>query len=228
MGYIYPTSRFYNAQNAFVMLYDMILQEGTDRDNNTKALFNFGFVLENPLDRDINVEWRSWSKKYAEREWDWYVSKNRSVKTLQKFAPIWKEMHSGDFIVNSNYGYQWSRENQLEKTIEQLRQDRSTRQACITIFDGKEKDQFGFDAPCTLNVCFQIVENVLNMTVTMRSNDLWYGFCNDQYCFSKLQEQVAYVLGIKVGIYYHFVMDLHLYAKHFTSKRDFYDTNNGH
>ena len=34
------------------------------------------------------------------------------------------------------------------------------------------------------------------MCVVMRSNDLWFGFCNDQYCFSKLQELVADTTGI--------------------------------
>jgi thymidylate synthase len=49
------------------------------------------------------------------------------------------------------------------------------------------------------------------MTVLMRSNDLWFGFCNDQYCFSKLQELIANKLNINVGWYYHFANNLHLY-----------------
>jgi thymidylate synthase len=45
----------------------------------------------------------------------------------------------------------------------------------------------------------------------MRSNDLWYGFCNDQYCFSRLQLLVADELGLLVGKYFHFAHNLHLY-----------------
>lgn len=52
----------------------------------------------------------------------------------------------------------------------------------------------------------------------MRSNDLWFGFCNDQYCFSKLQEMVSKRLNIGIGWYYHFANDLHLYEKHFNKK----------
>ena len=37
------------------------------------------------------------------------------------------------------------------------------------------------------------------MCVTMRSNDLWYGFCNDQYCFSKLQKMISNELNIEVA-----------------------------
>ena len=45
----------------------------------------------------------------------------------------------------------------------------------------------------------------------MRSNDLWFGFCIDQYCFSKLQELVSKRTGYAMGEYYHFAHNLHLY-----------------
>ena len=57
------------------------------------------------------------------------------------------------------------------------------------------------------------------MAVLMRSNDLWYGFCNDQYCFSKLQELVALRLGIDVGEYYHFAHNLHIYNNFLNKKQ---------
>ena len=49
------------------------------------------------------------------------------------------------------------------------------------------------------------------MSVVMRSNDLWYGFCNDQYCFSRLQSLVAREVGVEMGEYYHFAHNLHIY-----------------
>jgi thymidylate synthase len=61
----------------------------------------------------------------------------------------------------------------------------------------------------TIHFC--ILDEKLNMSVMMRSNDLWYGFCNDQYCFSMLQQMVADRLSIGIGTYYHFANNLHLY-----------------
>ena len=58
---------------------------------------------------------------------------------------------------------------------------------------------------------FSIVNNKLNMAVLMRSNDLWYGFCNDQYCFSMLQKLVSQRINVPIGTYYHFAHNLHLY-----------------
>ena len=68
------------------------------------------------------------------------------------------------------------------------------------------------DTPCTYAVQFTIVnDNVLNMSVYMRSNDIWYGFCNDQYQFSSLQKMIAERLNIEVGWYYHHAHNMHLY-----------------
>ena len=49
------------------------------------------------------------------------------------------------------------------------------------------------------------------MSVYMRSNDIWYGFCNDQYQFSSLQKMIAERLSIDVGWYYHHAHNMHLY-----------------
>jgi thymidylate synthase len=213
---------FLNAQDAFEYIYNQIMKFGCCTKIGTKALYNVGFYMRAPLDNNIKTSWRKWNPKYAEREWQWYLSQNRSVEELKKHAPIWDKMHGGDNIVNSNYGWQWGRSNQLDKTIEQLKKNKNTRQAWISIFDGKEKDQYQYDTPCTLAVGFNVhpcADNELNMTVLMRSNDLVYGFCNDQYCFSKLQELVATELGLEVGTYYHFAHDMHIYEKHFNLKQ---------
>jgi len=113
--------------------------------------------------------------------------------------------------VNSNYGWQWERNSQLDKIVSMLEKTPETRQACISIYDGKEFDDYSNDTPCTYAVQFTIVHNRLDMCVTMRSNDLWYGFCNDQYQFSKLQEMVSKRLEIETGVYYHFAHNMHLY-----------------
>ena len=47
----------------------------------------------------------------------------------------------------------------------------------------------------------------------MRSNDLWFGFCNDQYCFSQLQQLVADETDYEIGTYFHFAHNLHLYER---------------
>ena len=201
-----------NAQEAFEFYYSYISKYGVNF-NNTKALFNQSFEILNPLDNNIKTEWRNFSIKYAKREWQWYLSGDPNAKNIASFAPIWNNMIDKNGNVRSNYGWQWQRNNQLSKVIDILKSDKNSRQAAISIYDGKEINTYKYDTPCTYAIQFTILNNKLNMSVLMRSNDLWYGFCNDQYCFSKLQELVCKEINIEIGTYYHFAHNLHIYNK---------------
>ena len=205
---------FRNANEAYEYLHDRIIQEGVDFGN-TKALFNVGFYITNPMDNKIINRERSWKYDYAEAEWKWYLSEDRNINKLGeiygKVPEIWKRMADNDGNVNSNYGWQWGRNDQIDMVVAKLKHEKDTRQACISIYDGKEISDYAFDTPCTHAIQFTIMHNRLDMCVTMRSNDLWYGFCNDQYCFSKLQDMISLELGIEPGVYYHFAHNMHLY-----------------
>lgn len=206
-------SCFNNSQEAFEHYYK-IINTKAPKSSATRYLQNIGFYILNPLDNKIKTDFRKWKQSYADIEWKWYLSKNRSVSELKKHAKIWDKMHSGDDIVNSNYGYQWARGNQFRYVVKELSNNPESRRAVISIYDGKENKDYLHDTPCTLNIIFNIENKKLNMTVIMRSNDLWFGFCNDQYCFSKLQKLIAKKLKIKIGWYYHFAANLHLYNQH--------------
>ena len=205
---------FINANQAYEYLLDYILQDGQEFDD-TRAVFNCGFYLMNPNDNHITNKERKWSLEYAEAEWLWYLSGDPSIdklgKIYGKIPPIWEKMADADRNVRSNYGWQWNRNNQLDYIINKLKDNQKTRHATITIYDGKENQTYNKDTPCTYAVQFTILNNKLNMSVYMRSNDLWYGFCNDQYQFSMLQQMVAERTRYEIGTYYHHAHNMHLY-----------------
>ena len=207
-------NRFKNANEAFEYYKKHIIYDGVQFDD-TSALFNVGFYMDKPEQNLILCDQRNWKLDYAEAEWQWYLSGDRSVAKLGeiygKVPEIWKRMADYKGNVNSNYGWQWERNGQLDKVIQMLQDNPETRQATISIYDGKEIQDYSHDTPCTYAVQFTIVNDRLDMCVTMRSNDLWYGFCNDQYQFSKLQEMVSKRLDIETGVYYHFAHNMHLY-----------------
>ena len=207
-------NRFKTANDAFIYFKDTILNVGIDFDD-TKALFNIGFYIEKPMSNLITDKTREWKWDYAEAEWQWYLSGDNNINKLGelygKVPEIWKRMADKEGFVNSNYGWQWKRSSQLAEVIYKLQSNPNTRQAAISIYDAKEMYMYDNDTPCTYAVQFTIFKGKLDMCVTMRSNDLWYGFCNDQYCFSKLQELVAVEVGVDIGEYYHFAHNLHLY-----------------
>ena len=205
---------YYNANHAFNSLRADITNKGMPFAN-TKALFNVGFYLQNPLDNKITNKERNWKEEYAEAEWQWYLSGDRNIEKLGKIygkiPPIWERMADHNGNVNSNYGWQWLRNDQYEYIIDKLKFENDTRHAAISIYDCKENLDYENDTPCTYAVQFTIIDDKLCMSVYMRSNDLWYGFCNDQYCFSMLQKKVAEDVNKDIGWYYHHAHNMHLY-----------------
>ena len=219
-------NKFKTANEAFEYWYQCISYYGVDFAG-TRALFNIGFEMTEPNNNIITFDWRNWKHNYAKAEWRWYESGDRNIKKLGelygKIPNIWKYMADDNGNVNSNYGYQWERKDQLDRVIAMLRRQPTTRQAAISIYDGKEINTYDSDTPCTYAIQFTVVNDKLNMCVTMRSNDLWFGFCNDQYCFSELQKLVAEETGYSIGSYFHFAHNLHLYNRDlnkFTQRSD--------
>ena len=207
-------TKFRNADRAYNYFLNEIICEGVNFGD-TKALFNVGFTLSNPLENYIFNKERNWKPDYAEAEWQWYLSGDPNIKKLGelygKIPPIWERMADSKGNVMSNYGWQMYRNDQLDYVVAKLKHEKDTRHAAISIYDCKEHKSYSKDTPCTYAIQFTIIDNRLNMAVLMRSNDLWYGFCNDQYCFSMIQKLVADRLDIKVGEYYHYAHNLHLY-----------------
>ena len=115
--------KFKNADEAYNYFLDKIITDGKDFGN-TRALFNVGFTLENPLENYIFNKERNWKPDYAEAEWQWYLSGDPNIKALEniygKVPKIWCHMADEKGRVQSNYGWQWMRGQQLNNIVAKL------------------------------------------------------------------------------------------------------------
>ncbi len=104
---------------------------------------------------------------------------------------------------------------QLEAVVRRLDEDSSTRQAVITLWDPLHDLHVAGqrDYPCTVALHFMIRSGKLDLHVTMRSNDVWWGLTYDVFQFTQLQLTVASALRRGVGTYYHHANSLHLYER---------------
>ncbi|WP_234401954.1 thymidylate synthase [Thermobifida halotolerans] len=104
--------------------------------------------------------------------------------------------------------------DQLDRVRRLLLEDPDTRRAVIQLYDPGRDSVLNKDVPCTLGFRFLLRDGRLRMHTTMRSQDLWLGFCYDIFTFSVLHELMAHWVGAELGEYHHQVDSLHLYAKH--------------
>jgi len=180
----------------------------------TKAIFNSSFTIENPLESVITTPARKFNQDYANFEFDWYLSGNRDAFEISERAKIWKNMMiPGTTNVVSNYGYFWNKNNQLDRMIEELKTNPTTRRAVLVHYDIEELDLYKYDTPCNLALNFYVQDGRIELSVFARSIDYFYSFGNDQYCFSKLMELVAERSGYKVGRMHWHITNFHIYEK---------------
>jgi thymidylate synthase len=107
---------------------------------------------------------------------------------------------------------------QYDMIIDRLMQDPDTRQAVVTIWNPQlDLQERKRDYPCTILHQFRIRDNKLNMSVYMRSNDVWLGAAYDFFQFTRVQIAMASVLGVEPGTYNHHVGSLHIYEQHYAS-----------
>jgi hypothetical protein len=105
---------------------------------------------------------------------------------------------------------------QYDMIIERLKNDPDSRQAVVTIWNPQYDLQHSKkDYPCTVLHQFRIRDNKLNMSVYMRSNDVWLGAAYDFFQFTRVQIAMAWVLGVAPGKYTHHVGSLHIYEQHY-------------
>lgn len=102
--------------------------------------------------------------------------------------------------------------------------DINTRQAIINIGD-PPKDCFDNngclkdtkDFPCTRLLHFQKhpIEDKLNLTVYLRSNDfMWGASAVNIFNFTYIQEYFAQILNLEIGEYFHIANNFHYYEEH--------------
>lgn len=164
---------------------------------------------------------RKLSLKYNFTEFLWYLSGNRDDERMEKIAPFWKTIKNQNSPYwNSNYGYYFYSEKQINYVINTLLQDKDSRQACIIINNKDVMMSDSKDKICTNALMFRIRDNKLNMSVQMRSNDVIRGLGIDAHMFSLLYQFVyLYLLetykDLEVGIYTHNASSFHIYESDF-------------
>lgn len=205
---------FNSANEAFKSLFEYIIEYGPEKSG-TKFTKNVSFTILKAEDNVIKEEWRKWDKSYADLEYDWYKTGNRNPEMVEKRAKIWGQIKDDSGYVNSNYGNWWHKNMQYARMLMLLAKNPDTRRAVLVHYDVDDVDNYQKDTPCNIVLNFHVSDRTLYMTIFARSIDLVYGFCNDQYCFSRLQIDTAKLLGLYVGSSHYFITDLHIYEKHY-------------
>lgn len=205
----------------FNQIYHDLLRHGQrvrPRGQLVLELEDYAYQLD-PYERFASYPSRKLNLGYIQTELRWYLRGDLADLSICDHAKIWQACVTDDRL-NSNYGHYVFQQGGLDFVVDELRRDRDSRRACITILAQEHLYDGNRDVPCTAYLNFRVRAGKLNLSVHMRSQDAIYGLGNDAPFFSLVHE-MAYVYlrevypDLTLGHYHHTCDSLHVYARHF-------------
>lgn len=171
----------------------------------------------------------------------WMMAGKSDVNWPSYFnSSIYKFSDDGDDF-HGAYGRRWRSwfgYDQLLDIAHELRTKPESRRCVLTMWDAGMRHETklpyreheasdlhiamsgGKDVPCNTHIYFMIVAGKLNITVCCRSNDaIWGAYGANAVHFSILQEVMAAMVGVPVGVYYQLSNNFHAYTEVFSTSK---------
>lgn len=182
--------------------------------------------------------------EYTAKEMALYDSCSNSVEDFAKASKFWEKIANPDGTINSAYGYLvWDKRSQgnpkfeggtygstldpdyrkyLRTPWEWAKQiliaDKDTRQAVMAFALPEHRWVGNKDQVCTLHGNWLIRDDLLNLSIVMRSNDLSKGLVYDLSWFVSLMDKMVEELkstypDLHKGTYTHTAHSMHIYER---------------
>lgn len=186
----------------------------------TREATGVAFRITDPRARWVTNSARRWSAAYAIGEFCWHMSGSDDLAFIAYYSQRWHDiLGTGGPVEGSCYGKRMlatgpDGRSQWLRVAELLRKDPETRRAVISFWNPGSELLSDRDVPCFSSLQFLVRGGLLHAIGHMRSNDVIWGFANDIFLMTMLQEMMANMLSLDVGWYQHSVASLHLYGTH--------------
>lgn len=231
---IFSPIKFSNYGYVMKHLIEVLLTKAdskSPRGQKVNYIQNCAFTIMNPSTVSGTAS-RPYNWDYALKEIELYLSGDCSVERFSTISKFWKQLANPDNkTINSNYGYrifhkpieskfETDCKTQWDYCKKQLINDKDTRQALMFVSGQDVQFDNNKDFICTLSYMFDIKGNSLNMTVSRRSQDLFYGFPYDYVwevylMYRMLDELKETYPDLKLGSYTLLCNNLHIYERNF-------------
>ena len=215
-----------NITFAFVHILNEVLENGSfvvTRGNEQVEILARLLQIRNPKERVIVVQHRNNNIFALIAETMWVLGGRNDLAYLSHYLPRAAEFSDDGKIWRAAYGPRlrnWNGVDQFKEVNRIINEDKNTKRAVMVIFDPQKDYVETKDIPCNNWLHFIIREGRLHLNVTVRANDIVWGFGGiNSFEWSVLQEIMAFWTGTKVGNLSWFVGSFHVYQRHFKTAK---------
>lgn len=212
-----------NLDNIYIKVLDRLMTEPLILNKRTgvkiKSLWGVNFDWNMNYYPLLNC--RQMFPKTGAAELAWMLQGTKDVSFMRKYSKIWDKFtdEGNTDEIKTAYGYRWSQAfgyDQIDNIISKLKEDPSSRQQVLMNWDPRvDNVEIAKNIPCPFTVVVGIINNRLNLHLTVRSNDFVIGFPYDIFVYTMLGNAIANELGISPGVLHYSIANCHIYETHF-------------
>lgn len=222
------------ADKYYIENLNKIVNEGT-MDENPRPHYADGtpahskFIIGSYEEYDISkgefpiTTLRNTAIKTGIREVLWIYQKQSNLLSDAHQMGIywWDDWNIGDGTIGQRYGATIKRYNLMNQILDGLKNDPFSRRHIIDMYQYHDLEETKGLHPCAYKTTWSVRkvdgDYYLDLTLDQRSNDyIMAGYIN-KIQYVALQMMVAGHVGYKVGVFRHFVQNLHVYDRHFSA-----------
>lgn len=215
------SSVYRNVSFATVATLDDLFRLGAPievRDASVHELRNRVTVLTHPKERCLFVPNRMNDVFASLAETLWVLAGRNDIEWLAAYLPRASDYSDDGVTWRGGYGPRlrnWSGVDQVAETLRILKRETASRRAAMSLFDPQRDFAETKDVPCNNWFHWMIRDSRLHLSVAVRSNDVIWGFSGiNSFCWSVLQEMMAFWLDVEVGDATYFASSMHIYDRH--------------
>lgn len=198
-------------------------QENVGSRGKTRELISVTLNIKKPRAR-LSISENRGKPFSALGELLWYLSGSDTLGFIEPYVPRYAadavggilEGAYGPRLLNLRAGI-----NQFDSIHRLLTDKPASRRAVIQLFNAEDIATTHKEIPCTTTMQFHLRNGGLHMSVTMRSNDAYWGLPHDVFCFTMIQEMMARRLGAEMGEYHQYIGSMHVYEDYLADMKEY-------
>lgn len=161
--------------------------------------------------------WNEWEREdnTIGKAYGWQLAnKRRKVKVDQTFKAMWFNGEISNFTpIYNGDTWEYAMLDQVDYLLYTLKTNPYSRRIKTTLWCIEDLDDMALE-PCVYETHWQMWDGKLNLTVSVRSNDLGLGNPYNVYQYSILHRLVAQVTNKEVGTICFNIDNAHVYERH--------------
>lgn len=163
----------------------------------------------------LTLRQTAWKSGIKEILWI-YQDQSNDLDLLKNKYQItwWDEWDIGDRTIGQRYGATIKKYNLMNKLLTNLKNQPYGRRHIINLFQESDLEETKGLYPCAMETQWSVRDGFLDMTLIQRSSDFLVANNINKIQYIALMMMVARHVGLEVGVFCHYVNNVHIYDRH--------------